>query len=135
MSGVWVSGLKELHCKILNTKSEWYVIKLIHTLHIAHNLVLVVQAHSTDWLSPESSENVKTTKVGPLDGVNLYFQTQTTHIVHHLILVKETWCFWNRLCFHKGKGTAVLCMTWRHIGGVKIRWKYEHCWGRSFRWS
>jgi hypothetical protein len=63
---------------------------VIDTLHIAHNLVLVVQAHSTDWISPESGEKVKTTKVGPLDGGNLYSQTQTTHIVHHLILVKET---------------------------------------------
>jgi hypothetical protein len=59
-------------------------------MDIVHNLVLVVQAHSTDWVSPETGENVKTTKVGPLDGVNLYSQTQTTHIVHHLILVKET---------------------------------------------
>lgn len=41
-------------------------------------------------LSPETGENVKTTKVGQLDGVHLYSQTQTTHIVHHLILVKET---------------------------------------------
>jgi hypothetical protein len=89
MFAVWVSGLKELYCKTLNTESEWYVIELTHTLHIAHNIVLVVQAHSTDRLSPESGENVKTTKVGPFVGVYIYSQIQTMHIVHHLILVKE----------------------------------------------
>jgi hypothetical protein len=59
-------------------------------LHIALSLVLVVQAHSTDWFSPKSGENVKTTEVGPLNAVSLYSQIQTMHIVNHLILVKET---------------------------------------------
>jgi hypothetical protein len=68
--------------------SEWDVIELIHTLQIVHNLVLFVQAHSTDWLSPEPGENVKTIKVGSFIGVNLYSQIKT-HILYHFILVKE----------------------------------------------